>query len=134
MRAEGRFHLSAAADDRVRALSGAPPRIGDAAHPVFAYLGALGGLPQPIGDWSRALGLGFDLGPVLGSCVIDFPGRLRTGQDYAVRAEVTAITRKPSRRFGAADHAAFVIALCQQQEVSILRFTMITPVAPAVAP
>lgn len=132
MRAAGRFRLTAAMDDRVRALSGAPARLDDRAHPIFAYIGALHGLPRPIGDWSRALGLAFDRGPVLGACVMDYPGRLRVERDYAVRAEVTAITRKPSRRFGAADHAAFVIALCEgAAEVSLLRFTMITPAGAA---
>lgn len=129
MKAVGSYHLSAALDDRVRALSDAPLRQGDAAHPIFAYIGALGGLPEPIGDWSRRLGLGFDLGPVLGACTIDYPGDLRVDLIYRVDAEVTAITRKPSRRFGQADHAAFVIALCRPDPVSVLRFTMITPVA-----
>src|SRR5690606_42081397 len=102
------------------------------AHPVFAYLGALNGLPRPIGDVSRSLGLAFDHGPVLGACVMRFPGRLRVGRGYDVRGEVTGITRKPSRRFGRADHAAFVIALCEgDSAASILEFTMVTPVVEA---
>jgi len=125
----GQFALTESLDDRIRAISGAPARVGDLAHPILAYVGALGGLAQPIGDWARALGLGFDLGPVLGRCRIDLPGRLRTSQVYEVRAEVGEIQRKPSRRFGEADHAPFAISLCRSQgAVSILSFTMVTPV------
>jgi len=125
----GQFALTESLDDRIRALSGAPARVGDLAHPILAYVGAFGGLAQPIGDWARALGLGFDLGPVQGRCRIDLPGRLRTGQTYDVHAEVGEIRRKPSRRFGEADHAPFSIALCRSDAVvSVLSFTMITPV------
>ena len=125
----GRFALTPAIDDRVRALSGAPPRQGDAAHPILAYVGALNGLARPIGEVARALGLAFDSGPVLGRCEIDLPGALRVDQVYEVEAEVSALTRKASRRFGQADHAGFVITLAQGgQPVSVLRFAMITPV------
>lgn len=128
----GRFALTPALDDRVRALALAPPRRGDRAHPVFAYLGALNGLPQPIGDVSRSLGLAFDHGPVLGGCVMRFPGPLRVGRVYEVWGEVASVTRKPSRRFGRADHAAFLIALCEgDAAASILEFTMVTPVVEA---
>lgn len=125
----GRYDLTVALDDRARALCGAPPRGKNGlAHPVFAYLGALGGLSMPIGDLSRSLGLAFDAGPVLGRCELSYPGRLEAGHSYDVLAEVVSITRKPSRRFGRADHALLAITLARHgNPVSVLRLAMITP-------
>ncbi|MDF3608096.1 hypothetical protein PE067_19315 [Paracoccus sp. DMF-8] len=126
---DGWFDLTPELDDRVRALSAAPPRQGDRAHPIHAYLGALGGMPMRIGDFSRALGLAFDAGPVLGECTMTYPGRLRTGQRYRVSTEILDLTRKPSRRFGMADHLVLAITLSDASgPASILRFKMITPV------
>ncbi|MFN8679936.1 hypothetical protein ACDP63_02100 [Paracoccus sp. P2] len=123
-----RYDLTAALDDRVRALCAAPPRQGDLAHPIHAYLGGLAAMPSPIGDFSRDLGLAFDAGPVLGECRLSFPGRLRVGQAYDATVEVLDLTRKPSRRFGRADHLALAITLSDQAgPASLLQFKMITP-------
>lgn len=125
----GRFDLTAALDDRVRVLSGAPPRQGDGAHPIHAYLGALSGMSMPIGDFSRSLGLAFDAGPVLGECRLSFPGRLRVGQSYQVTVRILDLLRKPSRRFGRADHLLLEITLSDRAgPASVLEFRMITPV------
>ncbi len=127
--ADGQFELSAQLDDRVRALCAAPPRQGDQAHPINAYLGALAGMPIRIGDFSRSLGLAFDAGPVLGECRLSFPGTLRTGRSYGVRVQVLDLMRKPSRRFGQADHLTLAITLMDGDgPASILQFKMITPV------
>lgn len=126
---DGVFALTAALDDRVRVLSAAPPRQGDRAHPIHAYLGALGGMSMPIADFSRALGLAFDAGPVLGACRLTFPGTLRVGRDYAVATRVLDLLRKPSRRFGRADHLTLSITLSDRDgPASNLTFTMINPV------
>lgn len=128
---DGWYDLTAALDDKVRLLSHAPPRIGDQAHPIHAYVGALGGMNIPIGDFSRALGLAFDHGPVLGKCTLSFPGRLRVGQRYKVTPRVISQKRKPSRRFGQADHLLMEITLADREgPASSLEFSMITPVAP----
>lgn len=125
----GIYDLSAVLDDRVRQLCGAPPRSGDLAHPIHAYLGALGGMETPIGDFSRQLGLAFDAGPVLGQCTMTYPGRLRVDQRYDVTAKVLDLIRKPSRRFGQADHLTLEIALSHDgATASLLQFKMITPV------
>lgn len=124
-----RYDLTAALDDRVRALCAAPARQGELAHPIHAYLGGLAAMPQPIGDFSRGLGLAFDAGPVLGECRLSFPGRLRVGQAYDATVEVLDLTRKPSRRFGRADHLALAITLSDPSgPASLLHFKMITPV------
>ncbi|MFT4149838.1 MAG: hypothetical protein QM656_06535 [Paracoccaceae bacterium] len=129
--ADGWFDLTAAMDDRVRVLSGAPARRDDRAHPIHAYLGALAGMPVPIGDFSRGMGLAFDHGPVLGSCTLRYPGTLRVGRRYRVETRVLDLTRKPSRRFGQADHLTLSITLADGDgPASILQFAMITPVVP----
>ncbi len=125
----GAYDLSAELDDRVRQLCGGPRRSGDLAHPIHAYLGALGGMETPIGDFSRQLGLAFDAGPVLGQCRMTYPGRLCVGRRFDVDTRIVDLTRKPSRRFGTADHLTLEITLShERQAASVLQFKMITPV------
>lgn len=127
---DGWFDLTASDDDRVREMSGAPARTDDRAHPIHAYLGALAGMPVPIRDFSRGMGLAFDAGPVLGRCTLRYPGTLRVGQGYRVKTRVLSLTRKPSRRFGQADHLELSITLADAAgPASILEFAMITPVS-----
>lgn len=86
-------------------------------------------MPAPIGDFSRDLGLAFDAGPVLGECRLSFPGTLLVGETYRATVEVLDLTRKPSRRFGQADHLTLAITLSDAAgPASILEFRMITPV------
>jgi hypothetical protein len=108
----GRYTLAAALDDRLRALTQAPPRGPDgAAHPAFAFVIALGGMGLRIAAVSDRLGLAFGAGPVLAACRIDTHAALRVGRDYDVGARVESLERKPSRRFGAADHLRLHIEL-----------------------
>ena len=100
----GRFHLSASLDDAIRTSCAAPARRGVEAHPVFAFIAALGGMGARVGDVCRSLGLAFDKGAVLGRCRIDYDAPLTVDRDYDVAAEVLSLERKSSRRFGAADH------------------------------
>ncbi|MEE4452775.1 hypothetical protein [Novosphingobium resinovorum] len=101
---QGRFHLSAALDDAIRRSCAAPARDGEQAHPIFAFVAALGGLGVRVGDLCRGLGLAFDKGAVLGRCWIDYAAPLTVDTGYDVAAEIVALERKASRRFGAADH------------------------------
>jgi len=109
---DGHYRLDAALDDRLRAITGAPPRGPDGrAHPIFAFVMALGGMGLRIADLSQRLGLNFGAGPVLAGCKMDYRAALLTGHDYAVAARIEALERKPSRRFGTADHLRLCIAL-----------------------
>lgn len=127
----GRFDLAAAVDDDIRRMAAAPPRIGDRAHPICAFAGALGGLGLKIADLSAALGLAFDRGPVLARCRLDFDAPLRTGCIYDVTAEVETLERKPSRSFGAADHLHLAIRLSDAHPRSLTRLHIIYPAEPA---
>ncbi|MBV7407442.1 hypothetical protein [Maritimibacter sp. DP1N21-5] len=125
---EGQFALTAEMDDRLRQMAGAGPRAGDGAHPIFALVGALGGLGLRIAELSRALGLDFDAGPVLARCRLDYDDRLRVGTTYRVAARVDEITRKPSRVFGQADHLHLSIMLHDDRPVSRARLHIVFPV------
>jgi hypothetical protein len=125
--APGSFDLSAARDDSVRRMSGAPSRTGDRAHPIFAFVGALGGLPEPIKDLSESLGLAFANGPVLARCQIALARPLLVNRTYRVTARVEAIERKPSRRFGHADHLHLVIALADDTPFTEIALHIIFP-------
>lgn len=109
----GRYLLDPALDDRLRAFNGVAPREGDTAHPVFAFVMALGGMGLSIRELSDQLGLAFGDGPVLAGCVLEYHSTLRVGARYDVAAEVAELLRKPSRRFGAADHLHLHIRLSQ---------------------
>jgi hypothetical protein len=111
----GRYRLTAALDDRLRALTGAPARgAAQAAHPVFAFVMALGGMGLCIADLAEALDLDFGAGPVLAACSLDYHTPLQVGRDYDVAARVAGLSRKPSRRFGAADHLHLAIVLAHE--------------------
>lgn len=112
----GRFDLTPQMDDEVRRMAGAPARTDDRAHPIFAFVGALGGLGLKIADLSGALGLDFGSGPVLARCRLDFAAPLTVGQSYDVAAEVEALERKPSRTFGHADHLHLSIRLSSDNQ------------------
>lgn len=100
----GVFDLSATLDDAIRSSCAAPVRGGVEAHPIFAFIAALGGMGSRVGDVCRALGLAFDSGAVLGRCRIDYDAPLTIDTRYDVATSVVALERKSSRRFGAADH------------------------------
>lgn len=127
----GHFDLTAERDDRVRRMSGAPARQDNRAHPIFAFVGALGGLPLPIKALSESLGLAFDRGPVLAGCVIDLARPLEVGRRYSVAGRIEDIKRKPSRRFGAADHLHLAIALADGVPFTEIRLHIIFPAAEA---
>lgn len=113
----GRYRLTEVLDDRLRSLTGAPARgAAQTAHPVFAFVMALGGMGIRIADLARALGLDFGAGPVLAACTLDFRAPLLVGRDYDVSARVEGLSRKPSRRFGAADHLHLAIVLAHDSQ------------------
>lgn len=101
---QGCFHLSAGLDDAIRQSCAAPARKGVEAHPIFAFVAALGGMGSRVADVCRGLGLAFDDGAVLGRCRIDYDAPLIVDTHYDVDTRVVALERKASRRFGAADH------------------------------
>jgi hypothetical protein len=125
----GVFDLSAGLDDAIRNSCGAPIRRGVEAHPIFAFIAALGGMGSRVGDVCRDLGLAFDSGAVLGRCRIDYDTALRVDTRYDVDTTVLAIERKPSRRFGAADHLTLNMTVSAMgRAFARVRLTTIMPV------
>lgn len=125
--APGRFDLTPSRDDLVRRMSGAPERQDERAHPIFAFVGALGGLPLPIKALSEDLGLAFKAGPVLAQCEIDLFRPLEVGRSYAMDARIARIDRKASRRFGQADHLHLAISLSDGRAFCETRLHIIFP-------
>lgn len=107
----GRYLIDAAADARLRRLAGAGPAKGSEAHPGFALAVALGGAGVPVRALFEACGLGFESGPVLGRCRVEWDRPLAIGRSYAIEASLAGLTRKRSRRFGAADHLVLAFAI-----------------------
>lgn len=103
----GEFLLAASLDDRLRLTSGAAVRTGDAAHPALAFVLALGGAGEDIATTLKRGGYAIDQAPLLAGCEIAFQERLTVDTLYRVDGELAGVTRKPSRRFGTADHLHF---------------------------
>lgn len=102
--ATGQFTLDADHDAMVRKTSGAPQRKDFDAHPIFGFIAALGGLGMPIETVFARCGGSIQAGPLLASSSLRFARPLKIGITYQVAGVVEGVTRKPSRRFGAADH------------------------------
>lgn len=103
----GEFLLAASLDDRLRLSSGAAARIGNTAHPALAFVLALGGAGEGIAKTLERGGYAIDQAPLLAGCEIAFEERLAVDTLYRVDGELAGVTRKPSRRFGTADHLRF---------------------------
>lgn len=125
----GSYTLTAAMDDRLRAAAAAPPRgASSSAHPIFGFVAAVGGLGRPIGDLCRGLNLAFDKGAVLASCKIAYARPLQVERTYDVNARVASLVRKPSRKYGAADHLTLAITIAADGEAFVsIDVRMVTP-------
>ncbi len=127
----GSYRLSAQLDDDIRRACASPARGVDEAHPIFAFVMAVGGMGKRIGDICRELGLGFDSGAVLGRCRIDYDRPIRVDTDYRVDARILQLERKASRRFGAADHLTLRMTMsAAEQPHAYVELTTIMPGQP----
>lgn len=124
---QGQYEITSRLDDRVRALARAKPRINQIAFPIFALVGALGGMGFRIIDVADALGLAFSRGPVLARSQLSFSAPLLVDRVYAVDAAVDALVSKPSRTYGTADHLHLAIKLSTERLHSTARFHIVFP-------
>ena len=122
----GEYRLDAAVDDALRVTSGAAARVDDTAHPALAFVLALGGAGEEIATTLRRSGYSIELAPLLAGCEIRFSERLTVGTLYRVEGEVAGVTRKPSRRFGTADHLRLSYSFAADgRPVGTLSLTMV---------
>ena len=124
---QGRYEITARLDDRVRALARAKPRVSQIAFPIFAFVGALGGMGLKIKDVSEALGLAFDRGPVLARSRLSFAAPLLVDRVYTVDADIETLARKPSRTYGTADHLHLAVSLSAGKLHSTARLHIVFP-------
>jgi len=126
---DGSYLLSAAMDDALRGACGAPARGADGvAHPAFAFVMALGGMGVDVATLCARFGLPFDTGAMLGRCRLRYARPLAVDVRYLVQARLVTRQRKPSRRFGAAEHLTLAMALsCAGVLHAEVELTMIVP-------
>jgi hypothetical protein len=125
----GQFRLDADDDTMVRETSSAPQRQAFEAHPIFGFIAALGGLGAPIETVFAQCGGSVQSGPLLASCSVRFSRPLQIGITYQVVGFIEAVTRKASRRFGAADHLRLNIDVRDGDiHYSNLHLTIVMPV------
>lgn len=109
----GHYRISERENALVCRAVGATPRRDGRAHPIFFYLATQNGMGVSVGDL-------FDLchfdpadGPLMVATRARFLKPIRVERDYAVSGEITGLTRKPSRSFGAADLFEFALRLAE---------------------
>lgn len=102
----GSYRIDAALDRRIRESTRAPGGDGGLAHPIFAFVAALGGLGVPVADICRMCGSSIEAGPLLAQCAIRYRRALVLDRLYAVSGAIVGRTTKPSRRFGSAEHVS----------------------------
>lgn len=125
----GYFDLTEMLDDSVRLACGATDRNADEAHPVFGFVAALGGAGLKIADILALCGCEIDSGPLLASCDLELPCALKVSRTYQVRCEVAHLERKPSRRFGEANHVGLRFDLSSGgADHGTLRLRIVVPV------
>lgn len=128
----GRFRLSSEQDALIRQTSGGAGGDGIDAHPVFGFVAAIGGLGMPIGDLFAQCGGSIEAGPLLAACDLRFARPLKVGITYQVDGMVETVVRKPSRRFGAADHLRLRIDVRDGDTAySSLTLTIVMPIGAA---
>lgn len=128
----GSFLLLPELDDALRTTCGAAPRTGAVAHPALAFVAALGGSGLPVAEILTRCGCSIEAGPLLASCDLAWMHPLHVGATYRVEGEMTSRQRKPSRRFGAADHLVLSFAITLDGALYVtLKLRMIVPVVAA---
>lgn len=128
----GSFHLDGDLDDAIRVAAAAPARDGASAHPIFAFVIAVGGMGATVSEICTICDLSIEAGPLLAKCRIRYHRSIVVDRTYDVRGAVTAIVRKASRRFGATDHVSLGIAIaCGPDAYADVALTWIVPLREA---
>jgi hypothetical protein len=86
----------------VRALGGAAPADGSA-HPLAAWLIAMGGIGFGIGELFAAAGVPLQDGPMLGACKLELQRPLDVETTYEVSGRIAALQQKTGRKLGRFD-------------------------------
>ncbi len=81
----------------------APQTDDDLLHPMFLYFAAIRGMGCTLEAFFRLFDASADDGPMLGENEISQIRPMRTNEEYVVRAHVTDVKRKSSRRVGTMD-------------------------------
>jgi hypothetical protein len=99
----GRYALGAERHSRLLgALGGEPPADGSA-HPLCAWVIAMGGCGVGIGELFEAAGVPMEDGPMLGSCELELRRPLGVETTYTVAGTIESLEEKSGRKLGRFD-------------------------------
>jgi len=99
----GSYRLGADRHDRlVAALGGRAPSDGSA-HPLAAWVIAMGGSGVTIEALFAVAGVAMEAGPMLGACDLDLRRPLGIETSYVVRGRILGVEEKTGRRLGRFD-------------------------------
>ena len=100
---DGAYTITAAANERLCRLVGAPPLPAGAAHPVFGHLATHVGKGVTFAEFADIVGAPVDAGYLFGGGSLDFWEPLRLDTPYLVRGGITTVVPQVGRKTGAFD-------------------------------
>lgn len=107
--AGGRYRIDPERNRRVCLTTGAEPAAGGVAHPIFIHIAALAGLGTSADEICAICGFPMADGPMIAACELTLIRPLLAGRTYEVSGRIAGLVRKPSRKFGVADHLTLVV-------------------------
>ena len=124
----GSFVLTEEKNRQICAAAHTAERGSGEAHPIFGFIAALAGVTESVAEAIALAGCSIAAGPVLASCRLSFERPLQVGMTYQVEGQIEMKVRKPSRRYGAADHLLLTFAIgADAVRYAALELRMIVP-------
>jgi hypothetical protein len=98
----GTYRLGADRHARLVGALGTAPPAGEA-HPLAAWVIAMGGNGISIGELFERAGVPMEDGPMLGACDLELHGPIEIETEYTVTGEVAGLVEKTGRKLGRFD-------------------------------
>jgi hypothetical protein len=102
---------------------GVAPDANGFAHPIYFYIACQVGMGQTVAGLCALCDFDVNVGPMMGSCKVEFQRPLKTGQPYRVTGKIKGIARKPSRKLGIMDIVEYELSLILPDGTPVLTNT-----------
>ena len=125
----GSYTITESENHRVCNLAATQAAQDGSAHPIFPVIATLAGMGLSIAKICDLCEFDIADGPMVGVCnVFNLGAPIAVGDRFDVAARISGMTRKPSRRFGQADHLTLTSQLSKAGlSCSAVELTWILP-------